>query len=228
MVGVGADGSPSYAFYGQDAADRSIEVGDLPKIGDDICALHFGSYSLVSAPTADALAALMEREAGKRLISVDPNVRLGVEPDIGVWKSRMDQILPFADLVKISDEDIQALFPGMAPDAFAGQCIGRGTGLVVVTKGGDGAAAFGRCGVVEVPSVPVDVVDAVGAGDSFQAALLCGLDEMGALSPQGLPSLDLETLKSLLNFAAEAAALTCSRRGADLPTRSVLREMIER
>ncbi|MBL6929181.1 MAG: carbohydrate kinase [Rhodospirillales bacterium] len=227
LVGLGADGSPSYAFYGHDSADRSVEIADLPEIGENIGALHFGSYSLVAAPSADAFAALAQKEAGKRLISVDPNVRLNVEPDIGIWRSRMDFLLPFADLVKISEEDIEALFPGVQADNFARQWMDRGAGLVVVTKGVGGAVGFGRHGPVEVPSIPVDVVDAVGAGDSFQAALLCGLDEMGALSSQGLRSLNRETLGTLLNFAAEAASLTCSRRGADLPTQSELREVAE-
>ena len=134
----------------------------------------------------------------------------------------MDGLLPFADLIKISEEDIETLFPGEYPGDFARQCLGRGTGLVVVTKGADGAVAFGSFGMVEVPSVQVDVVDAVGAGDSFQAALLCGLEEMGALSSYGLKSLGRKPLEALLKFAAGAAALTCSRRGADLPKRSEL------
>ncbi len=228
LVGVDGDGSPSYAFYGHAAADRSVEIGDVPEIDDHIAALHFGSYSLVAAPSADAFAALAEKEAGNRLISVDPNVRLTVESDIDVWKTRMDRLLPLADLVKISREDMDALFPGVQPDDFARQCLDRETGLVVVTMGVDGAVGYGRCGRVEVPAANVRVVDAVGAGDSYQAALLSGLDEMNALSPQELQSLDLETLEFLLNYAAEAAALTCSRRGADLPTQSELREMPKR
>ena len=92
-------------------------------------------------------------------------------------------MLPRTDVLKLSDEDLGLLYPGIDPAAFAADCLGKGAGLVALTRGGKGAFAWHASGVVEVPPVQVDVIDTVGAGDTFQAALLTRLDELGALSP---------------------------------------------
>jgi fructokinase len=131
-------------------------------------------------------------------------------------------MLPRTDVLKLSDEDLGLLYPGIDPAAFAADCLGKGAGLVALTRGGKGAFAWHASGVVEVPPVVVDVIDTVGAGDTFQAALLTRLDELGALTPDGVRGMAAGTLLDAMRFAAQAAAITCSRRGADLPRRAEL------
>jgi fructokinase len=125
-------------------------------------------------------------------------------------------------MVKVSDEDLGHLYPGEAADAVATRWIAGGVSLVAVTQGGDGVQAWGRFGTVRVPAAPVAVVDTVGAGDSFLAGLLTALDERAAATPAGLAALTTADAADALRLAVAAAAVTCSRRGADLPRRDVL------
>jgi fructokinase len=222
LVGLDARGVPSYAFYGDGAADRQLDADALAALPSRWRAIHVGSYATVVPPIATTLRALLERERGRALIAYDPNVRLNVEPDLGVWRSTLADLQQRTDLLKISEEDLALLQPGRTPEAFAREALAAGVGLVVVTRGGDGALAWTARQHAAVGSVPVEVVDTVGAGDTFQAALLTWLAERGRLSAAGLGALDTPALHELLGFAARAAALTCSRRGADMPRRAEL------
>ncbi len=226
LVGLAADGTPSYAFYGLGAADRSVEVAEIPTLTPAIGVIHFGSYSLVVTPTADAFAALAGREARRRLISLDPNVRLNVEPDLEVWRARVQAMAAHADLIKVSGEDLDAIYPGRSVEATVERWLAAGARFVVVTHGADGARAFTGRARVLAPAERVPVVDTLGAGDSFQAALLCALEELGLASRAGLESLDEATLGRCLAFATRAAAITCTRRGADLPHRRDLPALV--
>lgn len=215
LVGLDAQGVPAYQFY--DSSDTGVQPGDLPAIGPEIVGLHFGSYSLAKAPVADAHAALAARHRD-RFISLDPNVRPTVVPDMAVWRTRLDVLYPLADLVKISAEDLELLYPGRAPADFARDVLGRGAGLVVVTDGGAAAHGWTASGLSASATPPrVRVVDTVGAGDTFQAALIARLSRHPRGAGAALEALDAAGLAALLDYAARAAAITCSRRGADLP-----------
>ncbi|MFL6699064.1 MAG: carbohydrate kinase family protein [Vitreoscilla sp.] len=222
LVGVDARGVPEYAFYGTGAADRTLPLEALDRMPADARLLHVGSYTMVVGETAATQRALIDRVRGQTVVSYDPNLRLNVEPSLAAWRETLEWMLPRTDVLKLSDEDLGLLYPGIDPAAFAADCLGKGAGLVALTRGGKGAFAWHASGVCEVPPVPVDVIDTVGAGDTFQAALLARLDELGALSPAGVRNMGAETLLDAMRFAAQAAAITCSRRGADLPRRAEL------
>jgi fructokinase len=174
----------------------------------------------VLEPTASTLATLVEQEAGRRLIAYDPNIRPSIQPDLDVWRRALARLTGAAHLVKVSAEDLATLFPGSTHDAVARRWLSAAARLVVVTEGGGGATAWTRETRLHCPAEPVTMIDTVGAGDSFQAALLAGLAEMDCLSPDALGGLPETRLSALLQFACSAAALTCSRRGADLPRRN--------
>ncbi len=221
LVGVDERGQPAYVFYGLGSADCSVETDDLPSIGREVSAVHFGSYSLVVRPVADAFSHLLTI-AGHRFVSVDPNVRLNVEPDVDVWRERVAEYTARANLLKISSEDLAALYPDSTADAKASEWLDQGVDLVVVTDGGEKICAWTKQGhVVRVEPPIANVVDTVGAGDSFQAALLVKLSEDG-IGKNAIAALDAQRLEKLLNFAAAAAHVTCQRRGADLPRREEL------
>ncbi|GIX13198.1 MAG: fructokinase [Paracoccaceae bacterium] len=220
LVDVGPDGGPAYAFYGAGGADRAIAPADLPAPDAPIWGLHAGSYSLLAEPIGTSLLQLFARDRGRRLLTLDPNVRLGVIPDPDAWRARIDAFAALADLVKISAEDAGLLWPGVAPAELAARWRAAGAEVVVVTHGAEGAEAFAPAGHVFVPARRVDAVDAVGAGDSFQAALIAGLDGAGVRGRAALGALDAGALARVVDFAAAAAALTCTRRGADLPRRA--------
>ena len=222
LIGVDARGVPEYAFYGTGAADRTLPLAALERMPVDARLLHVGSYTMVVGETAATQRALIERVRGKMVVSYDPNLRLNVEPDLAVWRETLEWMLPRTDVLKLSDEDLGLLYPGIDPAAFAADCLGKGTGLVALTRGGKGAFAWHASGIVDVPPVAVDVIDTVGAGDTFQASLLTRLDELGVLSPDGVRGMGAEALLDAMRFASQAAAITCSRRGADLPRRAEL------
>ncbi len=224
LVGLDTAGVPAYQFYDTGSADTGVTVADVPAIGPEVEGLHFGSYSIVAEPVADALLSLASAERA-RFISLDPNIRPTVEPDMEVWRRRVDALLPFVDLVKISTEDLALLRPGMSAAAFAAELTGRGVAMVAITDGGEPAHGWTASGLhAEAAPPAVTVVDTVGAGDTFQAALLARLLRSPSGPRAALAALDGAGLAALLDQAARAAAITCARRGADLPRASELGE----
>jgi fructokinase len=219
MVELDQAGVPSYVFYTDGTADRSLALAELPSsLPTAIRAIHIGSYTTATEPTASSLVALVKRERERRFISYDPNVRPSIEPDLDVWRSRIASLSGIVHLLKLSSEDAQLLYPNQSLEHLAQDWIGRGVRLIIVTKGMEGALAFTGHGCsAAVPGMHVDVVDTVGAGDTFQAATLVWLENHVALGPAAAADLDSDALRSLLSFGARAAAITCSRRGADLP-----------
>ena len=222
LVGLDAQGVPSYSFYGEGCADRLLTPDALAAVPAGLRAINFGSFTTVTEPTASTLRALVERERGRTLIAYDPNVRLNVEPALAPWRDFVQWMQPRTDLLKVSDEDLHLLFPGLAIADFAAQSLAQGVKLVVVTRGAEGAVAWTAKANITVPPVKVKVIDTVGAGDTFQAALLTWLAEHDSVSASALQNLSAAQLTDALSFAARAAAITCSRRGADLPRRAEL------
>ena len=222
LIGLDAQGVPSYAFYGQDAADRLVRPEHLAAIPAQATAFHFGSYAMVVQPVAATQRALVEREHRRSVISYDPNIRTKVEPDLDIWRATLQWMQPRTHLLKLSDEDLALLYPGRSVEDFAEAALAGGTTLVIVTRGGEGAVAFHASGRAATEAVAVNVIDTVGAGDTFQAALLTWLAEHDAMTAAGIAALDLPAIADALRFAASAAAITCGRRGADLPRRTEL------
>jgi len=222
IVGVDADGSPTYTFQGERGADRQLLLDSISQIPPSIEAVHVGSYAMVVDHVASTLRALVERRQQSAFIAWDPNVRLNVVPEPQRWRDVLDWMLGRTHLLKLSAEDLGVLAPDVAAADFAVRALSRGVGLVVLTEGMRGATAWSTAGTVHVPSVAIDVIDTVGAGDAFQAALLAWLTERGLLTRDGVGSLGSEQSEAMLRFATSAAAMTCERRGAVLPKRDEL------
>ena len=222
VVGLDARGVPSYAFYGERGADRQLGAPALAAVPAGLRAIHLGSYTTVVQPIAATLRSLVEQQRDRTIISFDPNIRLNVVPDVATWRDTLQWMLPRSHLLKISEEDLGLLLPGETPQGFAAHALAQGVRLVVVTRGGDGALGWTASAQASVPTPAVEVVDTVGAGDTFQAALLTWLAEHDTLAPAALAALSPADLDAALRFAAGAAAITCSRRGADMPRRHEL------
>ena len=220
VVGTGPDGSPSYVFYNRGTAECSLTPRSIPAIDERITGFHFGSYTLVAEPIAGALAALASARRD-RFISVDPNVRPAIVPEMQVWRRRVEAMVAFANLVKVSREDLDHLYPSEGVEGIAQRWLDTAPDLVIVTDGSAQVCAYRRDGLVEHTPADVAVVDTVGAGDSFQAALLTRIAELGP--PADVVSeLAGSALRETLEFATAAAAATCRRRGAGLPGREEL------
>jgi fructokinase len=221
FVMVQPDGVPVYAFYGEQGADLQVRADHWPQqLPRDIDAIHLGGFPLAVDPSKAAYATLVARESGKRFISIDPNVRVSLMGDLAVYRQHLDHLAAQSDLIKISHEDIAHLYPGAAPEDIARHWLGGGVSAVILTDGPNGATAVLEGGSLHVPSASVAVVDTVGAGDSFMSALLAGLRDAGLTAGKVLRGIDPAALGPILAFANKAAGITCTRRGANPPTRA--------
>jgi fructokinase len=227
MVMVGADGGPSYDFRVAGTADwqwTAAELADALEPGPSgpVVALHSGSLALTTPPGDAALRALMARAAETATVSYDPNCRPALMGKAADVLAGVHELLAVADVVKVSLEDLDWLMPGFTPDEILDDWLGRGPALVAITLGGDGVTAGTSTGLrTRRPGVPVTVIDTVGAGDTISAALLAGLHRrrlLGAAARPALHKITHTTLDTVLDEAMLAAAITCSRRGADPPT----------
>jgi fructokinase len=211
-------GEPQYAFYDQATASRNwvYRHGSIPF--DEIEAIHVGSTTLADDQGAAQVLAMVQDARGSVTISFDPNCRPNLVKHKARYVERMDAFAATADIVRMSDVDFEFLYGG---DDYAGKAkslIEAGASLVVVTRGIKGAQAWHReAGAIEVQAPTVNVVDAIGAGDSFQAALLFALRAIGRIGTGSLAHTDCDELRCALSFASSCAAFTCGRAGADPP-----------
>jgi len=186
--------------------------------------LHTGSLATVLPPGHVNVMDLVERERtrGRVTISYDPNVRPALLGDATRARTGVERLVALSDVVKVSDEDLRWLYPDRPDELVAQDWLRSGPAVVVVTRGGMGVYAV--CAGVELhrPAVQIDLVDTVGAGDSFTSGLLDALhraDLIGGSRRAAIAAIDESTLASVVDAAALTAAITCSRPGADPPTR---------
>ncbi len=215
------DGHATYFFFDENTAGRLISPGDLPDLSGDVTALFFGGISLAVEPCADTYAALLDRDGESRAVMLDPNIRPGFIKDVDRYRARLSAMLAKTDIVKVSDEDLNWIFPG--PESLSAKLEKmRATGpkVVLLTRGGEGATAYLADGTpVSVAAQKVKTVDTVGAGDTFNAGVLASLSEQGCLTRTGIAALTEPQIRAALDLAAKAAAVTVTRAGANPPWR---------
>jgi fructokinase len=213
------------------AYDFRIEwdIGDLAPLPVETRCLHTGSLATALAPGAAHVTSLLERERerGRVTISYDPNVRpalLGSPEDA---RPGIEHLVALSDVVKVSDEDLHWLYPDRRDEDVARDWLALGAPLVVVTRGGAGVFAVTAHLELDRPATAIDLVDTVGAGDSFTSGLLDGLrraDLLGGARREALARIDESSLISVLDEASLIASITCSRPGADPPTWAEVQE----
>lgn len=213
------DGHAAYSFFDENSAGRMLTPEDMPRLPDEVSALYFGGISLAIEPGAEAYAALLEREAAARAVMLDPNIRPGFVRDIDRYRARLDRMIGLADIVKVSDEDLNWILPQpLSLHEKVEVLLDRGPALVILTRGSAGATGFLSGGAeVHVPARRVPVVDTVGAGDTFNAGVLARLSDLGLLRKDRLAALPPEALREALIHGGRVAAVTVSRAGANPP-----------
>jgi fructokinase len=203
------------------------DVGDLAPLPVETRCLHTGSLATVLLPGKDSVVDLLEREHERRrvTISYDPNVRPALLGDPARARPDIERLVALSDVVKVSNEDLRWLYPDRSDEDVAQEWLASGPALVIVTRGEAGVYARAARAELRRGAVPIDLVDTVGAGDSFTSGLLDGLhraDLLAAPRRDALAAIDEATLDSVVDEAALIAAITCSRPGADPPTRAEL------
>ena len=213
FVSLAVDGNRDFKFYRKNSADLRYSVDDIPEnILDDCGMIHFCSVDLVESPMKEAHKKLIDMaiEQGVK-VSFDPNLRFSLWDDLDALKKTVNDFIPYADIIKISDEELEFItgktdIKDAVPDLLSGRAK-----YVIYTKGADGAEIYTKDGVVEAPGYSIDVRDTTGAGDSFIGAFLfCILrDEI-----DDLDSVSKDKLYEYLDFANAYAANTSTKEGA--------------
>jgi len=220
LAEVDSDGVARYRFYERGTAAPGLTPdAALDVVPDGVRILHVGTLGLALEPVATALEAVVDRLAGDALIAVDPNCRPWVIDDPVAYRERLDRILSRSHLLKVSEEDLEYLQPGLPAVEAVRALLERGPTVGLFTRGPSGALVITRTAEVAVPAPRVKVVDTIGAGDAFGGGFISWWSERG-LDRDDLGKIDL--VVEATEFACLVAARTCSRPGASPPYRSEL------
>jgi fructokinase len=215
---VAEDGSAEYEF------NLDWQLSGTPMVAPPLL-VHTGSIAAVQEPGCLAVAALVDAYHLSATVSFDPNVRPSLIADRELARQRIEHLVERSDIVKVSEEDLYWLDPDRSPEQIARIWLALGPALVVVTMADQGAMAVCAAGEARVPTRAVQVVDTVGAGDSFMVGLLdslWGLGVLGAPRRAELAGIGIDALTAVLEAGSATAALTVGRAGADLPDRAAL------
>jgi len=218
---VNEAGHAAYEFHTRETSAPNLTPGMMEgSLPPTTAALHVGTLGLLLEPMASTVVTFVKREGSGRLVMLDPNIRPALVGNTDKYLQHLHSVIGRSTIVKASDEDMAWLYPHVSHERACEALLGRGVRLVVVTLGERGAYAAMRGTYVNVQAPKVAVVDTIGAGDAFGAALLTWLYDRGQLHPDF--ELNQAELRSALEFACLAASITCSREGADPPSRAEL------
>jgi fructokinase len=217
-------GQARFEFSASGTADFQWSAQEIAALPAGAPVVHFGSLTSWQPPGDEVVNQRMAelRAAGSVLISYDPNARPTLQGAAASARAKVARSAPLAHVIKASSDDIDYLYHGQELASVAEGWLGQGAALVVITSGPGGATAWvpGRA-PVKRPAFPTRVVDTVGAGDAFMSGLLDGLGRRGLATPEAVGSLaDPALLAGILDQAGAGAAITCSRAGANPPTRA--------
>lgn len=218
LARLDASGAATYEF------DIEWALSGTPEVAPPLVA-HTGSIAAFLGPGCLATAALLDAYGTSATVTYDPNVRPALITDHDQAVARIGRMIEKSDVVKASDEDMRWIDPDRTPEQLAETWLSLGPSIVAVTKGGSGSFAVCAAGSVVVEARSVNVVDTVGAGDSFMTGLIDALwtrDLLGGERRSALAAIDTAALEDVLRAATRASALTVTRPGADLPDRAAL------
>ncbi len=221
VVSVDANGVPSYGFYRNDTAERQVNAKILAStMPQETAVFHVGGLALIEGDDAEAWEQhFKDCKAKAILTSLDPNIRPALVSDRDSYVDRLRQMMAVADIVKLSDEDLVWLYPGCPLDKALAECQADcNAALFILTLGADGARGFVTAGEVHVPAAQTrQIIDTIGAGDTFMASILAWVIETGRDNLESLSTTDIESLAASLGRAAKAGALNCEQSGCNPP-----------
>lgn len=211
------DGIAQYSFLDENTAGRMLNIDAIPSLPKSVKALHFGAISLIPEPCGTTFEEFMSRARKDFVISLDPNIRPGFVVNEPAYRERLRHMIGMSDIIKVSEEDLLWLEPGGRFEHIAQNWIEGGAMVVTLTMGAEGARSITSSLDIQVAATPAEVVDTVGAGDTFNAGFLASLRASGVLSKQNLATLNEDTLRDAIAYGARAAAYTVGQAGANPP-----------
>ncbi|CAM3157799.1 carbohydrate kinase [Paracoccus nototheniae] len=211
------NGEARYSFYDEGSAGRMLMPDDIGPLPDSVRALFAGGISLVPDPCGATIEALIKAHHARLPVMIDPNIRPFFITDPDAYRARLSRLLPMADIVKMSADDLEWLHPDLSAEEAARRILASGPLLVLQTGGEAGAKAIWAGETVSAPAVRTTVADTIGAGDTFNAGVLASLDRQGILSKAGIAAITPAQIHAALTLGAEAASVTVSRPGANPP-----------
>lgn len=214
FVSLDKEGNRDFSFYRNPSADLFLSPEDITEeMFDDCSVFHFGSVDLVDYPVKKTHKKAIEISKKKGVaVSFDPNIRLPLWDSAEECQMAVREFLPYADIVKISDNELEFITGKVDPAEAANLLFENGCKFFIYTKGKDGAEAFTKNVHVSMPCFPVEVVDTTGAGDSFMGSMLYSITQNG-LSLEELENIDEDTLKEFVRFSSLYAAKTTTGKG---------------
>lgn len=211
------EGEAVYSFYDEGSAGRMLSSDDIPRLPERVSAIFAGGISLVPDPCGAAIETLIAQNHSKLPVFLDPNIRPFFIKDAAAFRARLGRIIPQADIVKLSGDDLKWLYPDLSATEAARKVLDMGPKIVLQTGGASGSHAHWAGETVVAPAIRTGVVDTIGAGDTFNAGVLTSLSRQGVLGKSLLAGVTADQIKSALILGAQAAAITVSRAGANPP-----------
>ena len=222
-------GEPVYSFYGDRTADTLLTADDIPEsLYQETSILHVGSISLLRGTTPATVLETVQHLKGSALLSLDPNIRASLIHDEQAYRDLLYRLIALTDILKLSYVDLAWFLPGVSAEETLLHLCGLGPALVIITQGEKGVLArSGTSSTLQIPTFPIPVIDTVGAGDTFCAGVLARLADEAILSREKVLALTEQELRAVISFASAAAALNCTREGADPPHRSEVEHYLQ-
>lgn len=216
------NGIPTYVFRRDDTAERAVSVADInAAMPESVTHFHAGSLAFAGGDDANVWEEAFHKAHQNGVsTSLDPNVRTSLVDDMPAYRARFARLLRSATIVKLSDEDLAAIYPDLSQSDGIEALRGSTSALLVIlTKGPEGAECWTLSHHVTVanPDIP-NLIDTIGAGDTFTATVLASLAKAGLLNDPALAQLTTDQLRALLDRAVQAACLNCANEGCDPPT----------
>jgi len=244
IIKTGEGKEPQYAFYDEGTSDRLLSGEELRSClraaKEEISCVVFGSVSINMEPAASAIESFILNISDYRketkfldnpVIAFDPNIRPFMIKDRYAYLKRFEKLAGASDIAKISSEDFEYIFPGVEPEKALEKTLALGARLAIATLGPNGALALLKRddqSVTKVNAAGIKITslaDTVGAGDTFLGAFLSRLELTGKLSHNAIADLSAEDLKAALVFANKAAAIVCTRHGAQPPAMEEMKKI---
>jgi len=212
-----ANGTTTYSFFDENSSNRTICLKDVVLDDSVVDTIYVGGISLMSEPNGTEIENFIAKESSKKIVFYDPNVRPNFIEDRSLFIQRFEKILSQSDIIKISEEDLEWLYPNGSFEEIYKQWLNLGLSIIVLTKGSEGAIIKTKNYEVTSRGEKVEVVDTIGAGDIFNGALLYSLSKHKSFSKKDLINIDKESLEESLKFANKVAAISVGRTGANPP-----------